>query len=158
MCNEDTSTNAGKAKKYGRSQRTWMLNFYLPSLFSSLMGEKDREAPLDTESEYRLTEIRKAIRLKSNDEYVPCAEDYMTQYLNQDSVKKALHVKSDITWKDCSTVLRYATKDRHNDMSPIYNYLIDGKFGLNILVFSGDDDSGKWVWSIVVLVRSQPPV
>ena len=26
------------------------------------------------------------------------------------------------------------------DMTPIYNYLIDGGFGLNILVYSGDDD------------------
>jgi hypothetical protein len=25
-------------------------------------------------------------------------------------------------------------------MTPYYNYLIDGGFGLNILVFSGDDD------------------
>ena len=28
-------------------------------------------------------------------------------------------------------------KDRHHDMTPYYNYLIDGGFGLNILVFSG---------------------
>ena len=28
-----------------------------------------------------------------------------------------------------------------NDMTPYYNYLIDGGFKLNILVYSGDDDS-----------------
>jgi carboxypeptidase C (cathepsin A) len=39
--------------------------------------------------------------------------------------------------------------------APIYNYLIDGGFGLNILVYSGDDDSicatvgtQSWIWNL----------
>jgi hypothetical protein len=95
-------------KKYGRGQRTWMLNHFLPGLFTHLMGEEKEKlrAPLDRESEERLSEIRKSIGLSSTEEFVPCAEDYMTTYLNQDDVKQALHVKSDIVWKDCSTILR----------------------------------------------------
>lgn len=65
----------------------------------------------------------------------------MTSYLNQDNVKKAIHVYTDIVWKDCSTALRYKTADRHDDMTPIYKYLIDGGYGLDIVVMSGDDDS-----------------
>jgi hypothetical protein len=79
----------------------------------------------------------------------------MTQYMNQDAVKKAIHVMEDIEWKDCSTALRYKTADRHDDMTPIYNYLIDGGYGLNILVVSGDDDSvcatigtQNWIWDL----------
>jgi len=154
VCLEDSSTNAGRARKYGRGQRTWLLNHMLPMLFNSLRAENG-EKPLSVESEARLKAIRQSISLSYTEEFEPCAGDYMTEYLNQDSVKAALHVKSDIVWKDCSTKLRYlahessnvsfnqclpyryATSDRHNDMTPIYNYLIDGKFGLNILVVSG---------------------
>lgn len=100
VCTEDTSTNEGRARKYGRGQRTWMLNYFLPTLFTNLMGEKEG-APLTAESEERLNKVRQSLGLKSNEEYVPCADDYMTSYLNQDSVKEALHVKTDIEWKDC---------------------------------------------------------
>ena len=40
-------------------------------------------------------------------------------------------------------------------MTPYYNYLIDGKFGLNLLVYSGDDDdvcatvgTQSWIWDL----------
>ena len=40
-------------------------------------------------------------------------------------------------------------------MVPYYQYLIDGKFGLNILVYSGDDDdvaatlgTQAWIWDM----------
>ena len=66
-----------------------------------------------------------------------------------------LTILEDIEWKDCSTALRYKTADRHDDMTPIYNYLIDGGYGLNILVVSGDDDSvcatigtQNWIWDL----------
>lgn len=56
-------------------------------------------------------------------------------------------------------------RDRHNDMTPYYNYLIDGGFGLNILVFSGDDDDvcatiGTQVQShaIACLLGSMSPI
>lgn len=70
-------------------------------------------------------------------------------------VKTAIHVKEDIAWEDCSTTIRYKTGDRHHDMTPNYNYLIDGKYGLDILVFSGDDDdvcatigTQDWIWGL----------
>jgi carboxypeptidase C (cathepsin A) len=41
------------------------------------------------------------------------------------------------------------------DMAPLYNYLIDGGYGLKILVYSGDDDSvcatsgtDAWIWDL----------
>eukprot|EP00602_Paraphysomonas_sp_CaronLab_P007685 CAMPEP_0185024122 /NCGR_PEP_ID=MMETSP1103-20130426/7050_1 /TAXON_ID=36769 /ORGANISM="Paraphysomonas bandaiensis, Strain Caron Lab Isolate" /LENGTH=497 /DNA_ID=CAMNT_0027556995 /DNA_START=34 /DNA_END=1527 /DNA_ORIENTATION=+ len=150
VCTEDESTPAGRAKKYGRGQRTWLMNYALPSLFSHMAKGK-----LSAQSLENLEQVRKSISLSTIDEYEPCAADYMTQYLNQESVKKALHVKSDIQWKDCSTILRYDNGDRHHDVTPIYNYLIDGDFGLNILVFSGDDDdvcatigTQDWIWDL----------
>jgi hypothetical protein len=50
--------------------------------------------------------FKRAIGLEPDESYEPCEEDYMTEYLNQDAVKEALHVKTDIEWKDCSYTLR----------------------------------------------------
>lgn len=153
VCLEDQSTPAGRARKNGRAQRTWMMNQMLP--FANAAEDPDSDRLLSAESESRLAELRKNIGLEPVASYEPCAEDYMTSYLNQPAVKEALHVKSDIEWKDCSTTIRYKTGDRHIDQTPIYKYLIDGGFGLNILVFSGDDDdvcatigTQDWIWDL----------
>ena len=75
VCTEDTKTNAGKARKYGRSQRTWMLNYMMPTLFDNLLtADNGKAAPLSEDSEARLLEIKEAIGLQPNDEYEPCAE------------------------------------------------------------------------------------
>ncbi|RYG65898.1 S10 family peptidase [archaeon] len=97
-----------------------------------------------------------AVGLQAPDDYEPCASNYAVTYLNQASVKSALHVKSDLTWDECSYDVRYnATDSERTSTAPIYNYLIDGKFGLNILVYSGDDDSvcgtigtQSWIWGL----------
>ena len=50
---------------------------------------------------------------------------------------------------------RYKQSDGFDSMTPYYQYLIDGKYGLNILVYSGDDDdvaatvgSQEWIWDL----------
>lgn len=106
VCLEDQSTHAGRARKYGRSQRTWLMNFMLPGLFST-DADSENDSKLSAESASSLSAIRQSLGLEPNDSYQPCAEDYMTSYLNQPSVKAALHVKEDIEWKDCSTALRW---------------------------------------------------
>ena len=35
----------------------------------------------------------------------------------------------------------YDSNDEDVSTAPIYNYLIDGNYGLDILIYSGDDDS-----------------
>ena len=59
--------------------------------------------PLSAEGQQ---EMRDALGLEPVEGYEPCEEDYMTSYLNQDSVKAALHVNADIKWLDCSRTLR----------------------------------------------------
>lgn len=135
VCTEDSP------RRGGRAQRHWMLEniFYNAS-----------------------TELRNAVGLGANSVglepvagYEPCEEDYMTAWINQASVKEALHVKGDIEWEQCSRKIRYKQSDGHNSMVPYYQYLIDGNFGLNILVYSGDDDSvcatvgtQSWIWGM----------
>lgn len=111
-------TTESKAKA-GRAQRLWQLQHQLAA--------------------YGIDP--KLVGVKLQGEYEPCAENYASTYLNQASVKTALHVKKEIKWSECSNKLNYNSTDMTEvSTAPIYNYLIDGGFGLNILVFSGDDD------------------
>jgi len=116
----------------GRAQRYWFMNHLLGNSSKVL-----RNAVLGSEA------------------YEPCAEDYATTYLNQENVKAAIHVKSDVKWEMCSYTIRYKQSDGLTSMTPIYNYLIDGGFGLNILVYSGDNDAvcgtigtQDWIWDL----------
>ena len=144
VCTEDSTTKGGRPlAKHGRTQRTWLMNHMLAGLTA---GEKESET---------VTAIRKQLKLEPVEGYEPCEEDYMTSYLNQANVKAALHVQGDIDWVDCSRTLRYKQSDGKNDMTPYYNYLIDGGFKLNILVYSGDDDdvcatvgTQSWIWDL----------
>ena len=93
VCTADSATARGLAKR-GRSQRTWLMNNQLAAL-ASLNGGKESDA---------IKAIRKQLQLAPTGSYEPCADDYMVTYLNQASVKAALHVKSDIVWADCASV------------------------------------------------------
>jgi carboxypeptidase C (cathepsin A) len=142
VCTEDASTHRGLSK-FGRTQRAWLLNHVHASM---------RENGKESET---VAAIRKQIKLEPVSGYEPCEADYMTTYLNQASVKTALHVKSDVEWVDCSRTLRYQQSDGRNSMVPYYQYLIDGDFKLNILVYSGDDDdvcptigTQSWIWDM----------
>jgi len=134
VCTEDS------AAARGRAQRRFMMSF--------LLAENSDE-------------VRAAVGLDQPHEqmtssgYEPCEDDYTTSYLNRADVKEALHVKGDIDWEECSYKLKYSTRDSTSDMTSYYNYLIDGDFGLNILVYSGDDDSvcstegtQSWIWDL----------
>lgn len=80
VCTEDSP------RRYGRAQRTWFLNHVFADASES---------------------VKKTVGLEPVEGYEPCEEDYMTAYMNQDSVRAALHVKSDIEWASCSRSIRY---------------------------------------------------
>jgi len=93
--------------------------------------------------------------VSSTIDYQPCEDDWAHQYLNQPKVKAAIHVKETLPWLQCSYTLQYNYTDSEVSTAPIYNYLVDGKFGLDILVYSGDDDSvcgtvgtQDWIWDL----------
>jgi len=129
VCTSDST----KAK--GRAQRTWLMN--------SMMGKL---SPAD----------RKAMGVLAAEEYEPCEDDYAQTYLNLATVKAAIHVQDNLKWEPCSYTVSYNVTDSTEvSTAPIYNYLIDGDYGLNILVYSGDDDSvcgtigtQNWIWDL----------
>ncbi len=86
---------------------------------------------------------KNTLGLSDEQPYEPCADDYMTTYLNRADVKAALHVNSNIKWADCSRSIHYAHMEVHEDITPYYKYLLNpsANYDLDILVYSGDDDS-----------------
>lgn len=102
VCTESSNSNglafpdaSAFGRKYGRGQRAWLVNYMMES-FKDMHGFSD----------HGVKALKSAVKLEPVDGYEPCEEDYMTTYLNQASVKEALHVKTDIDWKDCSYSLR----------------------------------------------------
>jgi len=104
-------------------------------------GRMQRLALLRNQLQHLSPKTKAAMLL--DDEYVPCEDDYMTTWLNSDNVKTALHVKSDLEWVECSRSIHYNQLDGTKSMVPYYQYLLDGndKYNIDILVYSGDDDS-----------------
>jgi carboxypeptidase C (cathepsin A) len=97
------------------------------------------------------------------DEYEPCEDNYASDYLNDESVKKALHVKTDIIWEECSRTVKYEYIDKMLPMEHYYNELLNSVSDKNmrIMVYSGDDDSvcgtigtQKWLWDLGFPVKS----
>jgi carboxypeptidase C (cathepsin A) len=76
----------------------------------------------------------------SHEAYEPCTDDYTTEYLNQATVQDAIHANP-TTWAECTNSIFYAPIDEMYPMEPIYHELINGGYGLKILVYSGDDDT-----------------
>jgi len=76
--------------------------------------------------------------------YQPCVEDYMSNYLNQDDVRTALHISSNSpsTWEMCNGNINggWNQTDFNAPMMPIYADLVKNS-NLKIMIYSGDDDS-----------------
>lgn len=107
-----------------------------------------------------LMELVGAPVLGDKDIYHPCEVLHLIQYLNRNDVQKALHTKPGIKWTICAK----GVIDYHRDSLPrshLYRELvemgIEGKHSLNMLVYSGDDDSvcstagtQEWIYDLGV--------
>lgn len=79
--------------------------------------------------------------LKSNPtpDYEPCIDNFVESYLNLKEVQKAMHVKEDKVWAQCSDSVRYSYNDLLSSMLPVYEELLK-EDGIRMTVFSGDVD------------------
>lgn len=153
ICTAEDSES--KLKKQGRAQRMWLMSRLLATQgFSEqqikTMGKCHSRACWGLQIIFLWCLIQNSLRPQivaiigfsaTEEDYEPCEDNYATIYLNRADVKEAIHVKSNIKWEQCSYTLNYSNTDGQLDMVPYYNYLIDGGYGLKILVYSGDDDS-----------------
>jgi hypothetical protein len=96
-----------------------------------------------------------------------CQDNWSAAYLSRADVQAAIHAKPISNWASCNGPVnsRYNVSDTTQPMMPLYKKLIDGKYGLRMLVYSGDDDivcstvaSQEWIWGLnYPVVRAWQP-
>lgn len=90
---------------------------------------------------------------------VPCINSRKAElWLNRADVKAAIHVRNNIRWEICSTVINENYNHNVPSMLPIYTRLLGS--GVRVLVYSGDVDAsvpftGSQYWTSR-LQSSQP--
>jgi len=92
------------------------------------------------------------------DNYEPCVDDYFTAYLNREDVQDAIHANlTDGQWSVCSDKIYWEFKDRWGTVTDLYYDLVHGGYDIDMLVYSGDDDSvcatsgtQDWIWELDV--------
>lgn len=75
--------------------------------------------------------------------YQPCVDDWTNTYLNRADVQEALHIDGKVDWEVCNGVINanYNMTDVNANMMPVYQFLINGGYDLDIVIYSGDDDA-----------------
>lgn len=66
----------------------------------------------------------------------PCIDSYVSSYLNQDDVKKAIHADPSITWELCSASISY---EFGGSMLPVYKNILENS-DVDLMVYSGTAD------------------
>jgi hypothetical protein len=107
-----------------------------------------------------LTRAGPPLTVKESTDYQPCAEQHLMDFLDTPAVRKALHVDPSVTspWQKCGGI-EYSEDDVDTPTTDLYQELvagaIAGEHNLNMMVFSGDDDSicstagtQYWIWGL----------
>ena len=117
-------------------ERDYFSNYYkrVPWVFKNLKQKQEELKKKLENKNYSNNNNQKKLKLSP-----PCYDDSkITQYLNRNEVKTALHVNTDITWEMCSDDVfnRYKKQDKGS----IWTYPILIESGIRILIYSGDTD------------------
>ncbi len=185
MRDEESSTGRQNEKNHRRLRNVGVPGDMNWSLEDSrnLVGDDDgsistKSEQLSTQATHLVNHTLKAIAytddeeedpsfLLPGDHYHPCAEKHWVQYLNREDVVKALHANpATLPWKPCSNKIDYSKKDSLEPQMKVYRTLLstmyDGSVNLNMLIYSGDDDSvcslagtQTWIWNLGVTADSR---
>lgn len=71
--------------------------------------------------------------------YGPCADDYVTQWLNRPDVQAAIHANTSITWVECSNALDYTINLA--GVVALYHHFFETVPSWHIMIYSGLSDS-----------------
>jgi len=158
---------SNNAQGVGQSQRDKLTSYIHDGRFQSRRSKFLSLQIIDPEDKqdgrkYTLNNFKVQDTFGTEPVYQPCATHYMTKWINQDSVKDAIHANPTLTWSECSDKIHYHYSDQHTPMEPLYKALLEKRPDLNIMVFSGDDDSvcgtigtQSWMWNLGYPVTKQ---
>jgi len=80
--------------------------------------------------------------IKIEPPYQPCIDEFVFKYMNEKSVKQAIHANMNLNyqWEDCSSLVNYNYQDLLSSVLEIYfDFFKNTK--LRVLVYSGDVDA-----------------
>mmetsp|Transcript_71835 Transcript_71835/g.64539 ORF Transcript_71835/g.64539 Transcript_71835/m.64539 type:complete len:913 (+) Transcript_71835:64-2802(+) len=128
-----------KGGQHGRPNHN--LGNKVPDFAKPGYGEEQQEEELSDEDETAET----SSGYDMTEDYLPCIEYDMQDYLNLATVQEALHVKP-TEWQMCSDVVwnAWPESDYDTKIQAFYAEIIDNylkKQNLKLAVYSGDDDS-----------------
>jgi carboxypeptidase C (cathepsin A) len=92
-----------------------------------------------------------------SDTYEPCEDNWANDYLNKLDVKKALHVREDIVWEECSRTTKYELFDKMRSTVRDYRQILEDKSvpDFKMMIYSGDVDgvcgtvyTQKWLFDL----------
>jgi hypothetical protein len=149
-------------KPHDENENNRPLNSFDVSQYGGVYGASfTSSAQLDT-----LLNQTEPSYLPSQQQYKPCSQMYMEQYLNTHRVRTALHVldRASYKWSPCGGI-KYNSRDVDTPVIALYQQLVDqavqGKNNLKILIYSGDDDSicatagtQDWIWGLGLQVKT----
>jgi len=79
--------------------------------------------------------------------YVPCITNYITTFLRNPDVVKAIHANATpFRWSMCSPRVSYSYKDVLSSVLPLYHKLLTSHRNLKIYIYSGDVDAIVPYW------------
>mmetsp|Transcript_39750 Transcript_39750/g.52399 ORF Transcript_39750/g.52399 Transcript_39750/m.52399 type:complete len:607 (+) Transcript_39750:64-1884(+) len=143
--------NSGGALSVGQAQRDMLTSYIHKGKFKSKHSAQPDTKAVELPEPSFLSGGNEPNGLK----YDACTDNYMTKWLNLEETKEAIHANTEIEWKECSNQIHYHYEDEMIYMEDFYKFLIDGGYGLKIMVYSGDDDSicgtigtQSWIWDL----------
>jgi carboxypeptidase C (cathepsin A) len=136
LCQEDSSKSDGRDERY--------------TLLKHITKARKQSAAVENVSFRGWSSME--VKYGDNDpsyfpkDYTPCEQDFTVDYLNRDDVQAALHINTealgeDFTWSGCSGSVDYSIDDVNAPMMPIWEFLTSCGKDLNMMIYSGDDDT-----------------
>jgi hypothetical protein len=156
VCLDDNGDFYDISNKRPRSQR----RLGTAEEVSSTHKKQKRTTSAQLSQLMNLTRAAPPLTVKESNDYQPCGEKHLMDFLDTPAVRKAFHVDPSITtpWQKCGGI-DYSEDDVDTPTTDLYQELVAGAIAgthnLNMMIFSGDDDSicstagtQYWIWGL----------
>ncbi|KAM3715661.1 Lysosomal protective protein, partial [Dirofilaria immitis] len=95
----------------------------------------------------------------------PYKSSSITKYLNQPDVRNALHISSTVNkWIACNSSINLIYEQQYNDITPLFQQILNSDYSLNIMIYNGDADKNyhflgdEWFIEKIAKIHSIPVI